>query len=321
MVDGGHGIDGAAASAGRIPVILVCSTADLELADETAAGLRTRGYDVAVLGAAEHGADRLAEVVERFHRQGLYVLCRGGELDRDGVDALRATLRAMEVPFGRTLTLSTGQGGARGLEERVVSVARRMVTGRFDGVAADDDAEASVQPSAEMPSPPGVDQGDVARWADSLAHGVMLDPSLSEDLPTAVVGDPGEDSGLHHGPLTNPSVPGGLDPYEPIDRTLVTRHPITAAPGREESSAPSPAPTSTPEDDDIATSAFSSGPNLRLIVGGGVTLLLIVALAVAFSTSEDPRPSSAEEVAVRDEAEPKPSVQDDAPPAKDDEPT
>ena len=49
-MDGGHGRD-VSASAGRVPIILVCSTSDLELADEAAASLRTRGYDVAVLGA------------------------------------------------------------------------------------------------------------------------------------------------------------------------------------------------------------------------------------------------------------------------------
>ena len=311
MVDGGHGKDGASASAGRVPVILVCSTSDLELADEAAAGLRTRGYDVAVLGAAEEGTGRLSEVVERFHRQGLYVLCRGGELDRDGVDALRATLRTMDVPFGRTLTLSTGQGGARGLEERVVSVARRMVTGRFDGpdASAEPEDDVSASPPELVPSS-GVDQSDVDRWADSLAHGAVptVDPRLGEDVPTAVAGDPAQASDQP-------------DAYEPVDRTLVARHPIPSATEREESSAPSPTPASMPDDDDISASAFSSGPNLRLVVGGGVALLLILVLAIAFSGSDDPEPTTPDEVAVRDDAqrpeEPDPGSKQDADPEAD----
>ncbi|MBV1859252.1 MAG: hypothetical protein KUG77_12630, partial [Nannocystaceae bacterium] len=149
MVEGVQGEDGASAPDGQVPIILVCSTEDVELADTAAAGLRTRGFDVAVMGAAEDGSSRLAEVVQQFQRQGLYVLCRGGQLDRDGVDRLRGMLRSEEVPFGRTLTLPTAQGGARGLEERVVSVARRMVTGRFARtdaeVAADEEPQLDQQ--------------------------------------------------------------------------------------------------------------------------------------------------------------------------------
>lgn len=322
MVDGGHGNDGAPRSDGRVPIILVCSTADVELADGAAAGLRSRGFDVAVMGAAEDGSNRLAEVVERFERQGLYVLCRGGELDRDGIDRLRATLRSLEVPFGRTLTLPTAQGGSRGLEERVVSVARRMVTGRFERTQTPivSDADASQPDPRAAPIDPtaadSVDPADVDRWADSLAGGkapqleAAPDAAFSEDLPTAIVGAPigsGDEAGLE----TDPSLPAGTDDYEPIDRTMVTRHPIPDALEREESSAPTTATPSLPEDDDIDASAFSSGPNIRLIVGGGVALVLIIVLAVALSGSDDgPDDASPTDdvVASAEDAAPKDSV-------------
>ncbi len=310
MVDGGHGNDGASASDGRVPIILVCSTDDLELADGAAAGLRSRGFDVAVMGAAEDGSKRLAEVVERFERQGLYVLCRGGQLDRDGVDRLRATLRSLEVPFGRTLTLPTAQGGARGLEERVVSVARRMVTGRFERsqmpILAEADASqpdphaAPIDPSQAE----SVDLADVDRWADSLAGSrapqIEMPPEagFSEDVPTAIVGAPmgSGDVGLE----TDPQIPAAGDDYEPIDRTMVTRHhPIPEAVEREESSTPTTASAPLP-DDDIDASAFSSGPNIRLIVGGGVALVLIIVLAIALSGSDD-RPPEGDVVASADE--------------------
>ena len=323
MVDGGHGNDGAPTSDGRVPIILVCSTADLEIADGAAAGLRSRGFDVAVMGAAEDGSNRLAEVVERFERQGLYVLCRGGQLDRDGVDRLRATLRALEVPFGRTLTLPTAQGGARGLEDRVVSVARRMVTGRFERSQMPILAEAD----ASQPDPHGepidpseaesLDPADVDRWADSLAGGrapkIEMPPEagFSEDLPTAIVGTPGS-AGLE----TDPALPAGGDDYEPIDRTMVTRHPIPEAVEREESSAPTTASAPPSDDDDIDASAFSSGPNIRLIVGGGVALVLIIVLAIALSGSDDPPPADDVVASADDAAESKDEPSDESPTPK-----
>lgn len=338
MVDGGHGNDGAPASDGRVPIILVCSTDDLELADGAAAGLRSRGFDVAVMGAAEDGSNRLTEVVERFERQGLYVLCRGGQLDRDGVDRLRATLRSLEVPFGRTLTLPTAQGGARGLEDRVVSVARRMVTGRFERSQMPILAEADAsQPDPHAPpvdpsQAESVDPADVDRWADSLAGGqaprIEMPPEagFSEDVPTAIVGTPGGsgDVGLE----TDPQLPAAGDDYEPIDRTMVTRHhPIPEAVEREESSAPTTASAPLPDDDDIDASAFSSGPNIRLIAGGGVALVLIIVLAIALSGSDDPQPeddvvASADEAArAADEPSEKPAERAEAPePEPDPEP-
>lgn len=330
MVDGGHGDDGTSASDGRVPIILVCSTEDLELADGAAAGLRSRGFDVAVMGAAEDGSNRLAEVVERFERQGLYVLCRGGQLDRDGVDRLRATLRSLEVPFGRTLTLPTAQGGSRGLEDRVVSVARRMVTGRFERSQMPILAEADAsQPDPHVaPIDPSqaesVDPADVDRWADSLAGGqapqieIPPEAGFSEDVPTAIVGTPigSGDLGLE----TDPQIPTADDDYEPIDRTMVTRHhPIPEAVEREESSAPTTASAPLPDDDDIDASAFSSGPNIRLIVGGGVALVLIIVLAIALSGSDDPPPeedvvASADEAAsAQDEPDEKPAERADDP--------
>lgn len=310
MVDGVERAGGAPASDGRVPIILVCSTDDVELADAAASGLRTRGFDVAVMGAAEDGSDRLAEVVQRFERQGLYVLCRGGQLDRDGVDRLRAMLRSEDVPFGRTLTLPTAQGGSRGLEERVVSVARRMVTGRFERTEAEvspDDLPDADDADADREGE-GIDLGDVDRWADSLAHGVApdADPGFAEELPTQVaqpahgVAEPGFESG----PETNPSLSGaGGSDYDRVDTTMVTRHPIPVPAASEESSAPTPTSTSTPEEDDIDASEFSSGPNPRLLVGGGVALVLIIALVLAFSGSdEEAEPSTDDAVAVREES-------------------
>ncbi len=321
MDDGGQQSDGAPVSGARVPIILVCSTSDVELADGAATGLRNRGFDVAVMGAAEDGSSRLSDVVERFERQGLYVLCRGGELDRDGVDGLRSMLRNHDVPFGRTLTLATNQGGARGLEERVVSVARRMVTGRFERtdmkIRPDGDAESSglsptplLRPEDAPPSAEVVEAGDVDRWADSLAGGVAPQLDIPEDLPTAVVGTPSEPApgpeATDPGLLTDPSVPATSDDdYVRVDKTMVTRHPDPSLIEREESSAPATTPASLPpDDDDISASEFSSGPNLKLIVGiGGIALVLIIVLAIAFSGSEDPEPSSSDEVAVRDDAE------------------
>ncbi|MCR9163326.1 MAG: hypothetical protein ACE37F_34880 [Nannocystaceae bacterium] len=322
MTVGGHGSDDAPGSDDRVPIILVCSTGDLELADGAATGLRSRGFDVAVMGAAEDQSSRLAEVVERFEGQGLYVLCRGGQLDRDGVDRLRATLRSLEVPFGRTLTLpTTAQGGARGLEERIVSVARRMVTGRFEktqmSIAAGTDASLPA-PHAEAVDPgdaQALDPGDVDRWVDSLAGGTV--PRLEdapgagfgEDGPTAVV-SPSPGLAGEGGLETNPSLSSAVvDDYEPIDRTMVTRHPMPEV-EREESSAPTTASAPRDDDDDIDASAFSSGPNIRLFVGGGVALVLIIVLAIALSGSDDPQPAD-DVVAAAEEAAPA----EDAPPA------
>lgn len=304
MVEGVEQEEGEPASDGGVPIILVCSTDDVELGDAAAAGLRARGFDVAIMGAAEDGSARLAEVVQRFERQGLYVLCRGGQLDRDGIDRLRAMLRSAEVPFGRTLTLPTAQGGARGLEERVVSVARRMVTGRFERTDGEVSAEAEDEPGPE--SEVGVDLGDVDRWAESLAQGAApeIGLGLGEDLPTQVAGlsRRGSEPVFELGPETNPSLsPAEDDDYERVDKTIVSRHLISFPAAAEESSAPTPAPT--PEDDDIDASEFSSGPNLRLLVGGGAALVLIIALVLAFSGSDDEAdPSISDDaLAVRDE--------------------
>jgi|GEM_PF-2247976 len=329
MVDSGQRSGGAPASRDKVPIIVVCSTSDVELADEAAAGLRSRGFDVALMGAAEDGSDRLAEVVERFERQGLYVLCRGGELDRDGIDRLRGLLRAHEVPFGRTLTLPTAQGGARGLEERVVSVARRMVTGRFQRTPGEIAAEPEDGP-AQPESDAHVDPADVAGWADSLANGVgpMLDPSLSEELPTAVVGDSADGAAVTT-PIdvedavqpTDPSV--HADEYTPIDTTLVSHHPDPSLIEPEESSAPSPSVAPPmPDDEDISASEFSSGPNIRLLAGGGIAVALIIALVVVLSGSsesdeapETPSPSSDAQTVAAADAEPA-SAEPEADPAE-----
>ncbi len=252
----------ASGSRTRVPVIIACSEDDLDAVDGAAGSLRDRGYEVMVVGGAERSPEQLAEVVEGFDRQGLYVLCRGGALDRAAIDSLRTVLRDHEVPFGRTLTLATGRGGARALEERIVSVARRMVTGRFErggGLPPPPRTSPVAKPAvsgAPTPTPtprPEVvrseplEESDVDRWADSLAGGRRVDPDavlelpeLEEDLPTAV-GERGSDSAeIDSGPIAvgeeafEVTDPGNVaDPgesaYEPVDTTLVTRSPLSPA--------------------------------------------------------------------------------------------
>src|SRR5688500_10408369 len=103
-------------SSPAVPVIISCASTAYDTVAEAATALRAGGHEVEVVSGADGDAAGLASAVVRFDRQGLYVLCRSGTLDRAAVDRLRAVLRNNEVPCGRTLTLALEPGGARALE-------------------------------------------------------------------------------------------------------------------------------------------------------------------------------------------------------------
>ncbi|MEL6741916.1 MAG: hypothetical protein AAFP26_14820, partial [Planctomycetota bacterium] len=90
--------------------------------------LEQEGHTVSLLAGVEMNPSALAPAVERFHGEGLYVLCRSKALSRDTVDALRDILLANHVPFGRTLTVASTR--PRELRERIGASLRRMAAGR-----------------------------------------------------------------------------------------------------------------------------------------------------------------------------------------------
>ncbi|MEX1364014.1 MAG: hypothetical protein AB1Z98_12865 [Nannocystaceae bacterium] len=155
------------------PVTICCSAADEAAVGSTAQALRARGYVVELAIGVERNVSVLIEAVEAMSGQGLYVLCRSHALDRTLIDQLRETLRNYDVPFGRTLTLAVDAHGPRDLEERIVSVLRRMVTGRPDG-----------RPRAWGSSLPPVDEDP-----DTAVHQAVLpqdSPDAGFEEPTAV---------------------------------------------------------------------------------------------------------------------------------------
>lgn len=207
-----EGAPDAAQRADLPAIVLSCAAADLEVVSDTARALRERGHEVEVVSGAESEPQQLAGTVARLERQGLYVLCRSRVLDRAMVDTLRAVLRDNDVPFGRTLTLAieSGPAAARALEERIVSVSRRMVTGRGDSGPVRGPAILPPPPQTKVtrvPEPPPgheplqdidriqqaqarfpvggapvadrdpLDESDVDAWADSLAGRPIVEPS------------------------------------------------------------------------------------------------------------------------------------------------
>ncbi|MEM6290706.1 MAG: hypothetical protein AAGA54_05550, partial [Myxococcota bacterium] len=178
----------------------------------------------------------------------------------------------------------------------------------------------------------GVDLGDVDQWADSLAGGKRpaIEPpaELSEHAPTSVV-TPGVPVGTDAQPSdvlgepTDPGVPE--DDYERIDKTMVTRPsgaPLPEASFQpDESSAPTPAADPMPADD-VDVSTFRSGPNPKLLIGGGIAAMLLLAIIVAVASgSDEPEstPETAETPAAVEESEtPEPEV--DAEPEAEPEP-
>lgn len=114
------------------PVVLCCAAADEKAARATADALVARGHEVELVVGVEAGHAELQAAADRLDSLGLYVLCRSASMRRSTIDKLRAVLRANGVPFGRTLTLAIESTRPTALEERIVSVLRRMVTGRPD---------------------------------------------------------------------------------------------------------------------------------------------------------------------------------------------
>ena len=173
------------------PVIVACALAELATAEEAAVALRARGHEVDVVGGVEEDTELLASAIRRHEREGLYVLCRSPSLPRQRIDKLRSVLRGHEVPFGRTLTLAIESGQPRALEERIVSVARRMITGRPESVrpparplprplvtrVMPEYEEVDTRVEARKGEQP-VGSEEIARWADSLAGPL---PTATED--------------------------------------------------------------------------------------------------------------------------------------------
>ena len=117
------------------PLLSACPRRIWEVRPQVAQAQRARQLeDRRPVGGVEDDGELLAATIRRHDRQGLYVLCRSPSLPRQRIDKLRSVLRGHDVPFGRTLTLAIEPGQARALEERIVSVARRMITGRPESV-------------------------------------------------------------------------------------------------------------------------------------------------------------------------------------------
>lgn len=194
------------------PVVLCCAASDETTARSAADALLGRGHQVELIVGVETGHAELQAAIGRLNSQGLYVLCRSSAMPRSTIDELRAVLRSHEVPFGRTLTLAIEAKRPRALEERVVSVLRRMVTGRPDkGAKRPSSGPASSSPVSSRkstPPPPStkkastgpspsvgpqpvsqgadseaeepVDADEIAAWADSLVGEVPafgIDPA------------------------------------------------------------------------------------------------------------------------------------------------
>jgi hypothetical protein len=208
---------------GAPAVIIACAVADAPIVGEVSRSLSERGHEVEVVPGAEGESSLLTQAVEKFQRQGLYVLCRSGAMERIAVDNLRAILRREGVPFGRTLTLAieSGSQAARTLEDRILSVARRMVTGRGEsspvaspailpppttkvtkapeppsedmGEEIDTKVSQSGSAPAPKPQPPGypapptkqLEESDVDAWADSLA-GKPIPDEFGKEPDTSV---------------------------------------------------------------------------------------------------------------------------------------
>lgn len=186
------------------PVVLCCATPDEGTARVAADALLSRGHQVELVIGVEDSHAELKAAIARCEAQGLYVLCRSGALPRSTIDELRAVLRAHEVPFGRTLTLAVEAKRPRALEERIVSVLRRMVTGRPDkgGSKRPTVSYSAPAPVSRPPAPGGigdppehgvdassepnaVDSDEIDAWADSLVGPVPTDPNAKTSAEPA----------------------------------------------------------------------------------------------------------------------------------------
>ena len=118
---------------GAPPVTICCAASDGAAVREAAEALVARGHQVELAVGVDVDSGVLTRAIATLRGRGLYVLCRSHSLDRNAVDDLREILRTHDVPFGRTLTLAVDTQRPREVEERIISVLRRMVTGRADG--------------------------------------------------------------------------------------------------------------------------------------------------------------------------------------------
>ncbi|MCH9681254.1 MAG: hypothetical protein K0V04_07470 [Deltaproteobacteria bacterium] len=211
---------------GSPPVTLCCATVDQSAVQAAAGSLAARGHRVELAIGVDADPSLLTRAIDVLGGRGLYVLCRSHTLDRAAIDHLRELLREREVPFGRTLTLAVDVQRPRELEQRVVSVLRRMVTGRADGKPKPWDS--SVPPGDEDPDTTVRRPGVTAQTGSTS----MLDGlgTIPEDA------DP-------HASTSQIEVFGGLDAqgYTGADHTQVTRVPTEPRP----SPLPAPVPSRT----------------------------------------------------------------------------
>ncbi|MBX7077849.1 MAG: hypothetical protein K1X88_01600 [Nannocystaceae bacterium] len=107
------------------PIVLCCAIDEVETLQPVVTELQRRGHRVEAIGGVDLDPRALAGTIERNRGGGLYVLVRGGSLDRERIDAVREVLLAHRVPFGRTLTLALGRSDE--LLERIDQSLRRMV--------------------------------------------------------------------------------------------------------------------------------------------------------------------------------------------------
>ncbi len=164
------------------PVIVCCAASEADEIREALAELEGLGHTLEIVEGIEDDPRLLADVIERLHGDGLYVLCRSAKLGRGTVEQLREILLAQHVPFGRTLTVATKR--PRDLIDRVKASLARASTRRSrseTGLEAakpkprstvsmaaadrkrpgraeagfDDEAITGVQPKVERRMPPG----------------------------------------------------------------------------------------------------------------------------------------------------------------------
>ena len=196
MASAPPGSDGASQGSGNSPstpgapaVIIACAISDAPIIGEVAQSLSERGHQVEVVPGADTDSALLTGAVQTFQRQGLYVLCRSSAMERSAVDNLRAILRREGVPFGRTLTLAveSGSQAARTLEDRILSVARRMVTGRGDSGPVNTPAilPPPTTKVTKAPEPPAEDPGDDDLDTKVTVGGSAPFAAPGDDAPTA----------------------------------------------------------------------------------------------------------------------------------------
>lgn len=203
------------------PVTLCCGTVDDRIVRQAANALVARGHRVELAVGVEADPSVLTRAITAQQGRGLYVLCRSGTLDRAAVDQLREVLRACDVPFGRTLTLAVDAQGARELEERIVSVLRRMVTGRADSRARTWGASTTTTPEDDP-------ETTVRRPTRGGEGSRPLGPDFGPSDPYAATQVEGPSSTQVDGPPAG-SAAAAVE-YSGFDRTAVAPAPTAPAP-------------------------------------------------------------------------------------------